>query len=542
MMNGTVDIFYNGDIGMPKTYRDIFTEEEIKADKADILEMFRNGIPLSDMSSELGRTQPYIYMIRDELIAEESITIEEIEKARAKRKEMFPPAQGGIKQNKVRKPRVYTKHIERKAKSENNKEQVLQLIKKKKPVTDIGKELKLVDASVRLYISQLIEEKRISEDEIIWYKTDRSKKNPRIDRTTEQYLETKNKVLQMLQMGYKSVTIRKRLDLDPFDYEIYVDDLVKNQKCISYDEIKERRALKHLQNLQFVAARIKMGDSLTIIREKLDEYIDYNGATRLANELVEIGIITNEEIEANRITAQRNSYSKGKILSTEEQVKFIREKVFLGYTPKEIVDSDETASVSMHSALYQKRRMIAEGIISAEEAKRLMEEHKSELREEQYLADWVIIKAKTKQGLKADEIAREMSRSEGYINTVKKFVEGKKSSKKDASRINNLAKRAQKEEKWELDGGKDLITARKSLIQEIRKANMLDVLLDPKIYVLCFNLYSYHPEMIDTSLLEVIMKGLKLTQKPSDYDRYKNEIKSVIKNELKTELEISFDE
>lgn len=40
--------------------------------------------------------------------------------------------------------------------------------------------------------------------------------------------------------------------------------------------------------------------------------------------------------------------------------------------------------------------------------------------------------------------------------------------------------------------------------------------------------------MIDTSLLEVIMKGLKLTQKPSDYDRYKNEIKS--------ELEISFDE
>ncbi len=527
---------------MSKTYKEIFTEEEINADKADLLEMFRSGTPLREMISELGRTQSYIYMLRDELIADKLITIEEIEVARAKRKEMFPPAQGGAKQNKVYKSRVYTNSKTRKENAEKVKEQILKLIKEGTAVTDISNELRVIDKTVKLYIDQLIDEKKISEDEVKWHKDYGETAKPRIDRTTEEYLETKNKVLQMLEKGYKSVTIRKRLGLTSYDYRVYVEDLAKNKKSITYEEIQERRKLKHLQNLQFVATRIKMGDSLTIIREKLDEYIDYNGATRLANELVEIGIITNEEIEANRITAQRNSYSKGKILSTEEQVKFIREKVFLGYTPKEIVDSDETGSVSMHSALYQKRRMIAEGIISAGEAKRLMEEHKSELREEQYLADWVIIKAKTKQGLKADEIAREMSRSEGYINTVKKFVEGKKSSKKDASRINNLAKRAQKEEKRELDGGKDLITARKSLIQEIRKANMLDVLLDPKIYVLCFNLYSYHPEMIDASLLEVIMKGLKLTQKPSDYDRYKNEIKSVIKNELKTELEISFDE
>lgn len=262
----------------------------------------------------------------------------------------------------------------------------------------------------------------------------------------------------MLQMGYKSVTIRKRLDLEPFDYEIYVDDLVKNQKCISYDEIKERRALKHLQNLQFVAARIKIGDSLKVIREEIDEYIDYNGSAKLAKQLVELGIVTNEELEANAKAARKNSNSIGKALSTEEQIKFIREKVFLGYTQKEIVDSDETGSVSMHSALYQKRRMIAEGLITAKKADRLMEKHKQDLLEEQYLADWVTIKAKVKQGLNREQIAKEMGRSKGYINTVKKFVEGKKSSKKDASRINNLAKRAQKEEKRELDGGKDLIT------------------------------------------------------------------------------------
>ena len=630
---------------MPKTYREMFTEEEIEEDKKDILKMFQDGIPISKMMLELGRGIKYIKMIRAELISDGLITEEEIQEGQARWKEKFPPAQGGLKQNRVYVPRKSTRHQEKIEKKEKTKEQILMLIKAGKTVTDISNELRILDPTVRLYTNELVEENKISEDEVKWNKTaDDEIAEAKIDRTTEEYIKNKSKVLQMLKNGYTSLTIRTRLSLTPYDYKVYLTDLVRF-KSISYEEIQEKRELKHLQNLQFVATRIKMGDTLSLIQKNMDEELAVNSLRKLVNELNELGIITKEEVIANARTAQKNSFSKGKSLSTEEQIKYIREKVFLGYTPKEIVDSDETGSISMNSTVYQKKimikegvitkeeaerlmekhrrellekkirfirekvflgytadeivnsdekksiskrfvalqkqRMIDEGIISKEEVERLMQEHKRELLEEQYLADWIIIKAKIRQGLDYDEIAELLKKSKKYIYTVKKFAEGKgeaisieqikkykkkrkkqdeierqkeakkielerqkkeKAQRKEDERIEKIISRSVKEEEDELDGNIFKCEARKVILQEIKKANEQGVLLDPKIYVLCFNLYLYHPEMIDAILLEVIMKGLKLTQKPSDYDRYKNEIKSVIKNELKSELEINFDE
>lgn len=64
--------------------------------------------------------------------------------------------------------------------------------------------------------------------------------------------------------------------------------------------------------------------------------------------------------------------NKGLQLSPEEQVQFILDKVRKGYAPSEIVNSDKTKSLTLHKVLYQKRKLIAEGKISQEEADRAM--------------------------------------------------------------------------------------------------------------------------------------------------------------------------
>lgn len=58
-----------------------FTLEEIEADKADILQMSKEGIPITKMKIELGRSKQYIQQIRKELISEGKITEEEIKTA-----------------------------------------------------------------------------------------------------------------------------------------------------------------------------------------------------------------------------------------------------------------------------------------------------------------------------------------------------------------------------------------------------------------------------------------------------------------------------
>lgn len=59
-----------------------FSKEERCLDKQDTLEMLKQGVAHAEIARELGRSTQYIVNLKNELVAEGLITIDEIEKAR----------------------------------------------------------------------------------------------------------------------------------------------------------------------------------------------------------------------------------------------------------------------------------------------------------------------------------------------------------------------------------------------------------------------------------------------------------------------------
>lgn len=118
------------------------------------------------------------------------------------------------------------------------------------------------------------------------------------------------------------------------------------------------------------------GLSLTEIREIKTEF-SYNEITPMVKELIAKGLITQEQLDENRKNASRKTMNRGVVLSPEEQVQFILNKIIKGYSPEEIVKSDKTKSITIHKVRYQKRKLIADGVISAEEAEKAMQERQA---------------------------------------------------------------------------------------------------------------------------------------------------------------------
>lgn len=142
-------------------------------------------------------------------------------------------------------------------------------------------------------------------------------------------------------------------------------------------EINEAREKKKKEDLKFVADSVNNGLSAEEIR-KLKPEFGYNEVSPLIKELIDLGSITQEQVNENATNARRKAMNKSVELSPDEQVSFILDKVRMGYMPIEIVESDKTKSITMHKVLYQKRQLIAKGIISEEEAQQAMKKRQEE--------------------------------------------------------------------------------------------------------------------------------------------------------------------
>ncbi len=173
-----------------------------------------------------------------------------------------------------------------------------------------------------------------------------------------------------MKRGWKNYNIRKELSIPPYDFDVYLGD-IKRKKIMTSEEIKVAREKKRQADLQFVADSVNNGLTMTQIRELRPEF-SYNEVTPMIKELIAKGVITQEQVDENRKNGAKKTMNKGVKLSPEEQVEFILDKVRKGYTPAEIVQSDKTKSLTMHKVLYQKRRLIAEGIITEKEADNAM--------------------------------------------------------------------------------------------------------------------------------------------------------------------------
>ena len=390
------------------------TKEEIERDKPIILKAFQEGLPMKRMEAKFGITLSYVKRIRKELIKEGLITQEEIKTAYDKYMAENPNSQGLDKRRARKKPN--TERLEKKqAKSIANKEKVSELIKQGKSITEIAIQMQTSGTVISKRVNLLLAEGRISREEIV--KASKDKPITEIDRNSQEYIAQIDEIVKYLRLGWKSTAIRKELDINPFYMEIYMKD-IKRYRIITSKEITAARQRKKQEDLMALEEHIKSGYSIDSF-EKLNPYFTAKEMTSFVKELVDAGKITREQIMKNSRDSAKRAFTKNTQLSLEEQVDVIIDKMKQGYTISEIAESDTTKSLTVRKVSYQKSKIIAEGIISKEDADMAIKRrHKSKYSE---IID--IIKKYVRQGYNLREIADITDYSYVYISKLKNRYE-----------------------------------------------------------------------------------------------------------------------
>ncbi len=253
----------------------------------------------------------------------------------------------------------------------------------------------------------------------------------------------------------KNYKINKQLNITSYDFNIYMED-IKNEKLITVEEINIARETKKQEDLKFVKDCINKGITHKQIRELRPE-LDYGETTQMINELINVGAITREKVTENAKNSFKKTLSKDIEMPLAEQEQYVLEKVKQGYTPTEIVQSDRTKSLTMHRVLYQKRKLIQKGIISQEEAKKLMKERAEKIK--------------------------------SYIEKYKKY-----------------SKIAREEDELELEGKKNISTeGRKKFIEIVTALHNLDInISDKDIEIILNTLYNY-PEFANRDCIKALI-------------------------------------
>lgn len=388
------------------THKNRPTKEEYEEKKTQILKMFQDGIPMRRIEERLGMTQFYIKKIRDELIFEGRITKEEIKLAYDRYMKENPPAQG-LDKRKVRQKSNTHKAEARHAKSLAKKEKTFELVNQRKSITDIANELQTTRTAIIRYIKQLVDENRLSPEEV--EKIPKENDTIQVDKQSAEYIAQRDEVVKYLKLGWRTGAIRKKLEITPFYMDIYLRD-IKKQKIMTSEEIALAKEKKKKQDLEDLENHIKSGKSIAQFREMKPEFTQ-NEATPLIKELIETGRITKEQVAQNRKNAAAHTMNEDVEMSPEDQKHFILDKIKAGYTPSEIVDSDETHSITMYKVLYQKRRFIEQGVVSQEEADTAMKKRQKDMLSQKHKAVMRLIIDYTKQGYNLEEITEKI---EGY--------------------------------------------------------------------------------------------------------------------------------
>lgn len=169
------------------------------------------------------------------------------------------------------------------------------------------------------------------------------------------------------------------------------------------EEINAAREAKHQADLEFVVFSVQNGLSTKEIRELKPEFTD-DEVTSMIKELIATGIITQGQVTQNAINSNRRTLNRNATLSPDEQVQFILDKVRKGYSPTEIVESDETKSLTINKVRFQKKQLIAKGIISQEEADTAMKKRQEQALTIKHKKVMDKIKEYTELGYTLDEM------------------------------------------------------------------------------------------------------------------------------------------
>ena len=529
---------------------------EYEEDKQIILNAFKVGTPMRRMVDKFNYTMGYVKSMKKTLVDEGLITEEEIKSALAEYLKENPVAQG-LDKTKVRKPKGREKAEKRYNRAVENKEKVFELVKQKYNKRQIAGKLGISPTSVNYYIEDLINEHRLQPNEITKGSNQHEIDTERIDRKSPEYLRQREQVVECLRKGWKNYYIRKVLNITTYDFDIYIRD-IKRKGIMTTEEIKEIRENKKQEDLKFVADCVK--NKLTIEKmRKLRPEFTYNEITPMIKQLIDMGIITQEQVDENRKNGQRQTINQQLELSPEEQIEFVFDKVKKGYTPAEIVESDKTKSLTMHKVLYQKRQLIAKGRITQEEAKKLMEERQREKTQEKHKNIMNKIKEYTELGYSMIEISEEFITEYDYnylLNIKREYIkengwyteeeikefkklriereelekeqileeerrrldqkkeEEKKKKKEKLKEYKQLYKiykrKAKREDKLELDGEENVsVEGRKAFVEVVMVLKELEIdVLDEDMEII-INTFYIHPEIANKQIIKFIILDAK---------------------------------
>ena len=400
--------------GVFLAYHSPFTTEEIEADKEDILEMLKQGIPYRVICEELGRAKSYVESVKKKLIENGDLLVEELEKARKEYKRQNPTAQG-INKTKIYKRKVTGKAKKQNLKKERNKEKIAELFKKGYIQSEIARELGLSDSAINYYKKELIKEGKLKIEEI------KKTTNVRHDRISE-YKDLIPQVVELIKNGESSYSIRDKMGLNSNAYAAIAEH-IKKHKLIEKEELDNIKNQKELKEMNLIEREIKSGKSLNKILEE-NPSISNRKIKKIIKDLDNRGIITRELIEENKQKEINKSKNKGNIMSIEEQNSFVLQNLRKGLTPSEIVEKDQTNSLTVDKVSIIKRKLIEDGKVSKKTLNKAIKKHNEKKLSEKYDKEIIFIKQHIEMGYPKYKIAEMIGHSQSYVsNRIREYSE-----------------------------------------------------------------------------------------------------------------------
>lgn len=319
------------------------SKEERVLDKQDTLEMLKQGVTHAEIARQLGRSTQYIVNLKNELVVEGLITIEEIKKARKQAIDAKKRSEKSISESKAaEKERIRN---EKKAKA-------LEYLNLGITILEISRKLDIPRTTLNRYIVELINEGKVKEEDIKSQKGKNKEVSKNVQEKNEELIvppprkskskkkfipnpdailsEEEKQVLDYLLKGQSYNFIAKEMGITQSEV-VKNTNILKVKGVISSEQIKSARERKLLNDEEDVIKLLKRGYTQADIKLQKRDTINLS---IMISKLKAEGRITDGEIKKAQEQARR--------LEKEELAELVLKGMKKGLTVKEIIESDET--------------------------------------------------------------------------------------------------------------------------------------------------------------------------------------------------------
>lgn len=324
-----------------------FSKEERDLDKQDTLEMLKQGVAHAEIARQLGRSTQYIVNLKNELVVEGLITIEEVENARKKAIDVKKRAKKSVSERKA---------TEKESLRNEKKAKVLEHLNLGITVLEISKKLGIPLTTVKRYVEELINEGKVKEEDI------KSQK----DKNKEESIKRNNAILADIQTGkYTQNELATKYNVSSALISIISQG--KYEELIAPSPRKSKSKKKFIPNSDAILSEkekqvldyLLKGQNYNFIAKEMG--ITQSEVVKITNILKVKGVINSEQIKSSR---------ERKLIKDEEDVIKLLKR---GYTQADIkLQKRDTINLSRMIS-----KLKAEGRITDEEIKEAQEQERS---------------------------------------------------------------------------------------------------------------------------------------------------------------------